>query len=70
MVIVSIVSEQASYVVGIHWNCLLEAIPICTYNICPFNKNTSQLRFMFQCNEHVEMNKFCIVWHAPSDNNR
>ena len=21
--------------------------------------------FMFQCNEHVEMNKFCVVWHAP-----
>ena len=25
----------------------------------------SQLIFMFQCNEHVEMNKFCAVWHAP-----
>ena len=53
------------YVVGTHWNCLMEAIPKCTYNICPFNKRvffhhktgfsqTSQ----FQCNEHVEMNKF------------
>ena len=21
--------------------------------------------FMFQCNEHVEMNKFCVVWRAP-----
>ena len=39
------------------------------YNICPFNKlvfftikqvfsQTSQLVFIFQCNEHVEMNKF------------
>ena len=21
------------YVVGTHWNCLIEAIPMCTYNI-------------------------------------
>ena len=26
---------------------------------------TSQPLFMFQCNEHVEMNTFCVVWHAP-----
>ena len=25
----------------------------------------SKPRFMFQCNEHVEMNKFYVVWHAP-----
>ena len=41
---------------------------MCTYNICQFNKlcfftinffsQTSQLLFTFQCNEHVEMNKF------------
>ena len=42
---------------------------MCTYNICSFNKlmffhhktgfsQTSQLLFTFQCNEHVEMNKF------------
>ena len=42
---------------------------MCTYNICPFNNvcffnikqvfsQTSQLLFMFQCNEHVKMNKF------------
>ena len=41
---------------------------MCTYNICPFHKcefftinrfaQTSQLLFMFQCNAHVEMNKF------------
>ena len=41
---------------------------MCTYNICPFNKcvfppknrvlTTSQLFFMFQCNEHEEMSKF------------
>ena len=40
---------------------------MCTYNICPFNKwmfyykpvflQTSQLIFMLQYNEHVEMNK-------------
>ena len=40
-----------------------------TYNISPFNKfsvfhhktgisKTPQLLFMFQCNKHVEMNKF------------
>ena len=40
-----------------------------TYNICPFNKlvffhhktgfsHISKLLFMFQCNEHLEMNKF------------
>ena len=23
---------------GTHWNCLIEAIPMCTYNICTFNK--------------------------------
>ena len=33
---VSLIS--VTYVVGAHWNCLIEAIPICTYNICPFNK--------------------------------
>ena len=33
---VSIISE--TYVVGIHWNCLREAIRMCIYNICPFNK--------------------------------
>ena len=43
-----------------------------TNNICPFNTlvffttkqvfflQTSQMLFMFQCNEHVEMNKFCV----------
>ena len=24
-------------VAGIHWNCLIEAIPMCTYNICLSN---------------------------------
>ena len=62
-----------TYVVGTHWNCLNETIiiPMCTYRICQFNKwvfftiqffsQTSQLFFfMFQCNEHVEMNKFLV----------
>ena len=37
---------------------------MCAYNICTFNKRVFftikqvQLLFMFQCNEHVEMNKF------------
>ena len=25
---------EKTYVVGTHWNCLIEAIPICTYSIC------------------------------------
>ena len=25
---------EKTYVVGTHWNCLIEAIPMCTYNIC------------------------------------
>ena len=25
---------SVTYVVGTHWNCLYEAIPMCTYNIC------------------------------------
>ena len=66
------INNLGSYVVGTHWNCLIEAIPMCTFNICQFNKfnklvffaitflpQTSQLLFMFKCNnEHVEMNKF------------
>ena len=39
---------------------------MCTYNICPFMffhhktgfSQTSQLLFILQCNEQVEMNKF------------
>ena len=27
---------EKTYVVGTHWNCLIEAIPICTYNIIFF----------------------------------
>ena len=33
---VSLIS--VTYVVGTHCNCLLEAIPMCTYIICQFNK--------------------------------
>ena len=50
------------------WNCLNEAIPMCTYNICQFNKllfftinifhKLLNYFFMFPCNEHVETNKF------------
>ena len=29
---------SVTYGVGTHWNCLYEAIPMCTYNICLFNK--------------------------------
>ena len=59
---------SVTYVVGTHWNCLIEAIPMCTHKMCPFNNLlffiinrfslTFQLLFMFQCNEHVEINKF------------
>ena len=28
---------SVTYVVGAHWNCLIEAIPMCTYNICLFS---------------------------------
>ena len=63
---------SVTYDVGTLWNCFIDAIPMCTYNICQFNKRMfftinffsriSQLLFMFQCNEHVEMNKFvCSV---------
>ena len=50
---------------------------MCTYFIFPFNtmnecfhhktwfSQAFQLLFMFQCNEHVKMNKFCVVLHAP-----
>ena len=49
---------------------------MCTYSICPFNKlvfftmkqffsQTLQLLFRFQCNEHVEINKFLCL----DDNN-
>ena len=45
--------------------CTYNICPLmCTYNICPFNHHktgfsqTSQLLFIFQCNELVEMNKF------------
>ena len=33
---VSLIS--VTYVDGAHWNSLIEAIPMCTYNICQFNK--------------------------------
>ena len=29
---------SVTYVVGTYWNCLYEAIPMSTYNICLFNK--------------------------------
>ena len=34
----SFFSFSVTYVVGSHWNCLIEAIPMCSYNICLFNK--------------------------------
>ena len=57
-----------TYVVGTHCNCPIEAIPMCTYNICQLNKLVfftiifffhKLLKYfsMFQCHEHVEMNK-------------
>ena len=29
---------SVTYAVGTQWNCLYEAIPMCTFNICLFNK--------------------------------
>ena len=60
---------SVTYVVGTLWNCLMRQfhyVPT-TYahliNECFFHhktgfSQTSQLLFMFQCNMHVEMNKF------------
>ena len=58
---------SVTYVVGTHLNCLTEAIPMFTYNICQFNKrvfftinfftNFSTTFIIYQCNEHLEMNK-------------
>ena len=52
---------------------------MCTYNICPFNRcvfftikqvfKLSQLLFMLQCNEHVEMNKFFVSFSKHLDDN-
>ena len=32
---------SATNAVGIQWNCLIEAIPMCFYNICLSNKSVS-----------------------------
>ena len=56
------------HVVGTHWNCLYEAIPMCTYRICFFQemsfsplaffkKNSQPLSFI-QRDGHVEMKNF------------
>ena len=29
---------SVTYIVGTHWNCLIEAIPMYIYNICLSNK--------------------------------
>ena len=34
----SIFLFTVTYVVVTHWNCLIEAIPMCTDTICLFNK--------------------------------
>ena len=46
---------SVTYDVGTHLNCIIE----CFHNKTGFSQ-TSQLLFIFQCNEHVEMNKFCV----------
>ena len=47
-----------TYVVGTHWNCLIEATYVHSINECFHHKTgfsqTSQLLFMLLCNEHVE----------------
>ena len=67
-----IFQNRFPYVVGTHWNCLIEAIPMCTYNICSFNKRVFftikqvfhkllNYFFMLQCNAYLEMNKFLCI---------
>ena len=34
---------EKTYVVGTHWNSLIEAIPMWTYNICYWNKEENYL---------------------------
>ena len=38
MILVLYISISVAYVVRTRLNCLIEAIPMSTYNICPFNK--------------------------------
>ena len=46
-------------------NIYVNSINECFHHKTGFSQ-TSQLLLMFQCDEHVEMNKFfCVVWHAP-----
>ena len=33
---------EKKYVVGTHWNCLIEAIPMCTYNIIYVTENKEE----------------------------
>ena len=40
---------EKTYVVGTHWNCLIEAIPMYTYNIATENKEENYLEiYIFQ----------------------
>ena len=63
-----------TYVVGTHWNCApttyVQSINECFHHKTGFSQ-TSQLYFMFQCNEQVEMNKFLYgleyTWMAIID---
>ena len=65
---------SVTYVVGTHWNCLIEALrqfqcaPTTYVNsihdcFSPYTFFHKFLNYfnMFQCNEHVEMSKFCVV---------
>ena len=37
-----------TYVVGVHWNCLIEAIPMCVPTTYVFSKTDAQLFSLFQ----------------------
>ena len=47
---------SVTYVVGSHCNCLYEAIPMCTYYMCPSNK----LAFFTICVFHKLLNYFVM----------
>ena len=48
---------SVTYVVGSHWNCLYEAITMCTHIICVFphklSENKISATYIFQDNEQI-----------------
>ena len=50
---------------AVPWGCLRFVIVVFLIILTHYFSQTSQLLIMFQCNEQVEMNMLCVVWHAP-----